>query len=445
MPKHYIVLGGGISGLALAWRLQKEPDVSVTLVEKEDRLGGWIDTIHIDGFLFDRGPRSCRTRGSGIATLKLIEELGLESETIAASPEAMKRYLYFNQRLTPLPSGLISFLSSPLSKGLFGAIWKDLRTPKSNEQDESVADFVERRLGKRFADIFFDPLAAGIYAGDIHKLSLRACFPFLAKWEEQQGGICKGLLFSKKAKNESLSPFVQKMLGYPMFSMKNGMETLPRSLASRLRGDIILSDPVQEISEEKDAIHVKLFSGKILAGDHLFCTLPSYGLNRLFPFLRTLCDQIPCASVAIVNLGYRKKLLRQSGFGYLIPSSEGEKVLGTVFDSCVFPVQAHSKEETRLTVMIGSSRIGDFDSWTKGQFLAAAQDALSRHLGIDQVPEVAEVKMARQAIPQYLVGHISRVGEIEKQIAARFPRVTLLGSSFYGVSVNDCISKAFCV
>lgn len=429
----YIILGGGISGLSLAWQLQKDPQARITLVEKSPRLGGWIETLHCAGFIFDRGPRSCRTRGTGLATLQLIEELGLEGEVIPASPAARQRYLYLDKRLQAMPNSLPSLLFSPLTNGLFKAMWQDFKTYGGPGWDESVAEFATRRLGRSFAERFFDPLVTGIFAGDMHKLSLRACFPFLAEWEAQHGGIVRSL-FKKKKQPASKSPFVQQMLKTSLFSFKNGMETLTQRLAERLNVAFLLGESV-------DALHeggVILASGRRLEADHIFSTLPAQSLQKLLPFSETLA-QIDFVSTAVVTLGYRQPVLKREGFGYLIPSTEQEKVLGVVFDSSVFPQQGSG---TRLTVMLGDRRLPNFDSCSKEQFLSIAQETLSRHLGIEKAPDFAEVKIARQAIPQYLVGHLERLRAIEQQVAKSFPQLTLLGSSFYGVSVNDCIARS---
>ncbi|MCE5317428.1 MAG: protoporphyrinogen oxidase [Parachlamydia sp.] len=435
MPKSYIILGGGISGLSLAWQLQKDSDAKVTLVEQAPRLGGWIETLHKNGFLFDRGPRSCRSRGSGLATLQLIEELGLEAEVIPASPAARRRYLYLDKRLQAMPNSLPGLLFSPVTNGLFKALWQDIRTRGGPGRDESVADFAERRMGRAFAERFFDPLVTGIFAGDMHKLSLRACFPFLAEWEEQHGGIVRAL-FKKKKRPSDLSPFIQQMLKTSIFSFRNGMETLPQRLAERLNVDILLGEAVEALHADRGS--VRLSSGRTLDADHIFSTLPAHSLQKLLPFSATL-NQIPYASTAVVNLGYRKRILKKEGFGYLIPSSEREQVLGVVFDSSAFPQQG--TDETRLTVMLGDSRIPDFGAWSKEKFLSIAQEALMRHLGIDQTPDLAEIKIAPRAIPQYLVGHLDRLRTMEQE-ARRYPKLTLLGSSFYGVSVNDCIARS---
>ena len=391
MVKQILILGAGISGLTLAWSLQKEKDVHITLIEKEARIGGWVDTLHSEGYLFERGPRSFRTQGAGTSTLQLIEALGLEKEIISAAPTARYRYLYQNQTLHRVPNNPIHLLTSPLSKGVFSALWKDWKTKGGPGNDESIATFVERRLGKEIADRFFDPLVSGIFAGDIQKLSLRACFPSLAEWEDKNGGLLRGALSYKKKSKQLHSPFVQTMLKQPLLSFKRGMETLTQSLAAQFKGEILLGHTAESIGFEESPSHpqaiVRLANGKILYADALYSTLPASSLGKLLaprdPKLANRLKQIPSASIAIVSLGYQRPILKQKGFGYLIPSSEGETTLGVIWDSCVFPQQACYSGETRLTVMLGGSRMENFNTWTPTQFILEAKNALSRHLGID--------------------------------------------------------------
>jgi oxygen-dependent protoporphyrinogen oxidase len=154
-----------------------------------------------------------------------------------------------------------------------------------------------------------------------------------------------------------------------------------------------------------------------------------------------LLNDIPSTSVAVVNLGYRKSVLDRSGYGYLVPSCEKEPVLGMVWDSSVFPQQSNHAEETRLTVMIGTARLHNFAACREEDFVDIALGAIHRHLGIRTPPCAIVVKIARQAIPQYTIGHAARVKEIEQRLAALSPRIRLLGNGLHGVSVNECIAQ----
>ena len=145
-----------------------------------------FQTIRNHEFLFEQGPRSCRPKGNGVETLKLIEDLGLQDQVIPGDPSSSMRYLYTGGKLEALPNGLFSFFMSPLTNGVFKAIWRDLTTaPDPN--DETIYSFISRRFSPGIAERLIDPMATGIYAGDIRKLSITSCFPLLKQWEKENG------------------------------------------------------------------------------------------------------------------------------------------------------------------------------------------------------------------------------------------------------------------
>lgn len=426
MKPPVVIIGAGISGLALGWALkQQDPDLDLVILEKNHRPGGWIETIHTENFLFEQGPRSCRTSGTGLATLQLVEELGLQDEVIFPSPAAKRRYLYTNHQLQALPSGLLSLIFSRLMKDLLPALWNDLKTAASRLPDETVFDFFSRRFSPEIAEKFIDPLCSGIYAGDIRSLSVSACFPLLYKWEQEHGSILKGMWRHKKHENLECSSFVKKIQKHSLFTFKNGMEVLVHKLHSNLTPHIQFHSPVKAILTEADGLKVLTETGKAIHAAHVFDTRP--------------CPQISMASVAVVSMGWHEKVLRKEGFGYLIPSKEKQSLLGIVWDSSAFPQQNRSPNETRLTAMVGGSHMADFPSCQPEKLIEISLRSIKEHLQISLPPKTIRLKIARHAIPQYHVGHLRKISEIDRTSP---PGVTLLGSSLYGVSVNDCVHQA---
>lgn len=448
MSRHIVILGAGITGLALGWFLKRDfgSKIKITILEKSNRSGGWIESIEKNGFLFDLGPRSCRSGGNGITTLKLIEELNLQNEVIVAARSAHQRYLYRGQRLQKLPSNLLAMLFSPLTRGLWPALYRDWRTPSIDVEDESIYAFMSRRFSKELAEQFMDPLVSGIYAGDIHRLSLKSCFPLLHQWEQSHGSVVRGMMFAKKKIEEPCSAFVKKMKNHALFSFQKGMETLPRHLEKHLQGEIQFKSCVTALDFMGKGVNVQLLDGSLLHADHVYSTISSEALASLVrphhPKLADSLSSIFSTSVAVVNVGYRKKVLQEMGFGYLIPSLEKENILGVVWDSCVFPQQNQFKAQTRLTVMIGGAHLSDFQQFTPNDFLEMALKALKKHLLIDENPDVTCVKIASAAIPQYVLGHEKRLSYIKNEMAQLSSHITSLGSSYSGVSVNDCIAQA---
>ena len=224
--------------------------------------------------------------------------------------------------------------------------------------------------------------------------------------EKRSGSLVRGMLKKKGG-------------GHGLFSFRNGMETLPRRLAERLEIDVRLNHPVTKITCYEDHVEVEA-GGATFAASHLYSTLPAHVLASLVDI-----PIVEARSIGVVSLGYRKQVLDKEGFGYLIPSKEEEAILGAVWDSSVFPQQNRSPEETRITVMMEEPDV------TK------AQEALQRHLGITAEPQATSCLLAKGAIPQYTLGHAERVKRTEQDLPSR---IMALGSSYYGVSVNDCVA-----
>ncbi|MGE4573334.1 protoporphyrinogen oxidase [Parachlamydia sp.] len=444
---HIVILGAGISGLTLAWSLKQRlgTNIHISILEKENRSGGYMHTHHQDGFLFEYGPRSCRPSGAGLETLKLIESLQLQNDIITENVEAKKRYLWKDQTLHPLPNGFFSFLTSPLTKKTIWPIAREFLRPKTKVADESIFSFFNRRFSPEIAETLIDPLVNGIYAGDIRKLSIRSCFPLFHEMEQTYGSLVKGFLLSPK-KSYSLSDFQSKMQKTSLFSFRKGIETLPKELSKHLTAELKLNHTVTALNFDHDAIRIQLNDKRSLEANYLFSTLPSHALAKLTdhaPFIEQLTS-IPHVPIAVVNLGWHQPILKQQGFGFLIPSREKEKILGIVWDSSVFPTQNTIPNQTRLTVMIGGALFcpHHFATLDASQFIALACKAVEKHLDIFQPPDTCAVKIIPQAIPQYLVGHHEKVKMIQQIAANIHPHFQVLGSSFFGVSVNDCIKKS---
>lgn len=412
MSRQVVILGAGISGLSCAWALKKKygSEVAITIIEKSHRAGGWVQTIHQDSFLFELGPHSFR--GSAEHLWQLIEELGLQDQIIQSDPSARQRYLYSQQKLQVLPYSFLSLLTSPYLFSLVGAMARDLWMPKGTHPDESVEDFFTRRFGGFVANQFADPLVSGIFAGDSRRLSMKACFPKLHQSEQEHRSVLKGMLSSKKKVKRGI------------FSFKEGMETLPQEIVNQLDAKILYRAEPSHLTSHPDHIQIQLSNGKVIEADQVISTIPLYALNHLISM-----PSLPYATVTVVNVGYNEPVLKQQGFGYLIPRQEQESILGCIWDSNVFPQQSRP-HQTRLTVMLNESTVENAK--------AVSFDALQRHLNIKVLPASTHITIAKHAIPQYVVGYAELKQSIYHSISS-IPRLQLLGTAFNGVSINDCV------
>jgi oxygen-dependent protoporphyrinogen oxidase len=425
-PLRVAILGGGISGLSLAYFLKKRSPLplSITIFEKAFIPGGWIRTSVEEGFFFEKGPRSLRGQDSA-ETVSLLRELGLEDQLVQAPPEAYVRYLYRQGRLEKVPASLFEALRSPLTRPFIGTMVKELFRSKGGPEDESIFAFFERRFSTPFAETFIDPMLKGIFAGDSRKLSMRAAFPKLKALEESHGSLIKGMLFAKKT--EGLKG---------IYGLKSGMGSLIDSLQMHLKDEIQLANPVLKIEKSGKGIQLETASGTAQF-DRVISTLPAHALQAILPpsTLKDDLKEIPFASVAVCTLGYKERVNRYPGFGYLVPSSENQGILGVVFDSSAFPFHNRHPEETRMTVML------DPLDMSQKACLDVAIRTVNRHLGIEKAPDFAKCTLAKQAIAQYPVGFPGLLKKMEQSVQ-EFPGLSFLGTSFHGISVNQAISAS---
>lgn len=407
--KRILILGAGISGMSAAHFLSKSPDLEITVIEKQNRLGGWIDTDFSSGFLFENGPRTFRTSTSA-ELLNLADDLRLKEECIFSNPDAKGRYLWTKGKLKSLPVW---------SKDFFKGLVNEWRVPPKKE-DETVWDFACRRFNPEVAELFFDPWVIGIYAGDIHRLSARACFPAFKRWEDTYGCLTKGFFRQKRKKG----PF--------LFTFQRGVSSLIDALAERFSGKICLEEEVQAIEFDAEGVRVKT-SKNVHAADYVFSALPCQILGK---YVASELSQMRMTGTTVVNLGYAKEVLKKKGFGYLVSSFLNDEVLGCVFNSNIFPQHNMHKKEARLTVKLRRTNLLEQEA------IEIALEALRNHLGIDCSPDFAKVIKIENAFPQFDIGHLERIAAFEKKVAEELPRLKVLGNFFYGAGVNDCVARA---
>lgn len=439
------VIGGGISGLAAAYAVRTfgKGMFKTAVFEKEKRAGGWIKTLRKEGFLFDLGPHTIRTRGSGLEALSLALELNLESELLFPSKKSHARYILRNGTLEKIPSGLISLLFSPLTKSLLPALCRDLLIPRGGDEDETVADFFSRRFSKNMAESLIDPMIKGIYAGDSRKLSLKACFPDLYQAEKEYRSLLLWTLFGKSEKTDPKLKAL-KSKG-PLFSFKRGTGVLTEALEKTLEDSLFLGDSVASIHFDKTWTLI-LSSGKEVKARAVIGALPLNPLKQLLkphiPEISSVID-IPYASLAVVPLGFKKELpCMKDGFGYLVPTSEKSPLLGAIFDSSIFPDQGSGHLKTRMTAMLGGDLFKDVIEKSDEEIKELAIKELSSHLHSPLTPDFIEVHRARSAIAQYIPGHLRKVQELQTLLEKKLPHFDWIGSSVGGVSIGDCIRGA---
>lgn len=398
------ILGAGISGLSLAYYLKKkyQDHINITLIEKDIRVGGLIRSEKKEGHIIEWGPKSIRPFGKGEFTEALIQELGLKKKELSCKTK--KRYLLVRGRLRKVPS--LFFL-----KKIFIGLIKDLFCTTITQEDETIASFCIRHFGKTFTCQFVDPFIKGIFAGDIHKLSVHACLPQLCEIEKKHRSLILGF---KKRKNKEKKP---------PYSFNKGLQELPDKILEVLDAEVLLGTEVKNAYQKENQVNLIFKEGYERSFDFVFSTLPAYALKELDIGIANL-DTIEFFDINVFTFCFDKKILFKEGFGYLVPEKEGEKILGAVFDSCLFDEVC-----TQITIMA-----------KKSVTIEEAKNSLRKHLKIDTEPSF--IISSTSKLPQYTLGHLQRVKDIEESIKKKIPRFKAVGSSFYGVSINDCIYQS---
>ncbi|TPX32223.1 protoporphyrinogen oxidase [Synchytrium microbalum] len=471
-----VVLGGGISGLAATYYLSSLlPATTITLVEQSSRWGGWIESIKRPNpqtntqILFERGPRTLRPSGlPGAITLDLVHKIGLERNILKVpktSPAARNRFLYYKSQINALPHSLSSLITSnaPATKGIIASGISEPFRRKAHVHDETIHSFISRRFGNHVADTLISSVVQGIWAGDAKNLSVKSTFTSLWDAERKFGSVVLGMLLNKPPKvdlrelcggDEDEMRFITDVQETcSVYSFKDGMQEIPDALvgvlSKRKNVEMKLGVGCQELRVKGDSIEVKLSDSTHKSASHIISSIPIPSLSRILPqsIPKTDLSAIPYVDVCVINLAYASpNILPIDGFGYLIPPSENESILGVVFDSCALP-QQDQVPMTRVTVMMGGhafkAKFGEVDDVSNERLLQVALEALSRHLGIKEEPIDVVVGVQRQCIPQYVLGHADRMGNIRKALDEwSGNRISFIGAADGGVGLNDCIKSA---
>lgn len=449
LMREIVIIGGGISGLAAAYRLERlGDDVAVTLVEREPHLGGKILTERTDGFIIEGAPDSFLARKArGIA---LCQELGLADQLYGRNPRYEKTFVRCQNELHRLPAGLTGMIPTNLAAltsstlispaGQARLAQEATLPPAPRNGDESIAGFVTRRLGREVYERLVEPLMSGIYAGDGEQLSLAATFPQLRQLELQHGSLLKGLQAS------SAGGAVEQPAYPPFVSLRGGMGTLVEALVSRLtRTTLLTGVGVRAVAQNDNGYTVMLADGRTLVAAALILTTPAFVTAQLLqtvaPDLAALHAAIPYASAALITLAFPTARLPRplDGYGYVIPKVEGGDVLACTWTSSKWEGRA---PDGQALIRVYAGRYGrrDVTELDDAELLDLADDEVRRTLGPMPPAQLVRIHRWPQAMPQYLLGHTERLAQIEAAVQAQ-PGLFLAGAAYRGVGIPDCIES----
>lgn len=445
--KRIAIIGGGIAGLSAAFYLEKArrngAELQWTLFEKSNRLGGVLQTEQRDGFVFEAGADSFLTAKP--EATQLCRELGLGDQLIGSN-EGRKTYILVKGKLVPIPQGLEFMVPTqiwPMATTPLFSFGTKLRmaaelfsSVRKDASDESVGAFVRRHFGQEMVDRVAEPLLAGVYGGDVEALSIRAVLPRFAEMERDNGSLVRATL-KAKAKRVAAPP-------QPMFtSLRNGMQQMIDALVQALpQSSIRLQQQEISVRQVNDDWQVES-SGIAERFQAVLLAVPapsSAGLLRQFhPALIEGLSKIQYTSSAAVALAYDQAEL-PVGHGFLVPRSERRKIMACTFVHKKFANRA-PEGKRMLRCFFSSSRMPELLTYSDEALQQIARQELKDILGVTAEPIFARTFKWDRAMAQYAPGHLDRVAEMEKIIAA-MPGFHVIGNSFHGIGVPDCIKSA---
>ncbi|HPR64932.1 MAG TPA: protoporphyrinogen oxidase [Thermoanaerobaculia bacterium] len=430
-PLSSLIVGAGISGLTLGCLLH-EANQKVTVLERSERPGGSIETLKEDGYLLELGPNT--VLNNNVAIDELIRKVGLEEEKLIAGQTSRKRFIFRNDRLVPLPGGPIGFLTTPVFS--WKAKFRLLAEPFIGraEREETIAEFVTRRLGPEFLTWAVGPFVSGVYAGDASRLSVRWATRKIYALEEKYGGLIRGALAKRKGPQPAGG----------LLSFREGLGALPNALGNYLGSNLHHGCAVQSIHTDGKGFSIISDNGSTYQADRVIITGDAKDAARILDPLGETepLSSMPYAGVIVVGMGFSRDAVKHplDGFGFLVPPFYNKPILGCLFPSTLFPGRA-PEDRVLLTAFLGGSMHMDVLDWEDDRVMATTMDFLRPLLGITGDPSFVRMKHWPRAIPQYTIGHGERVRWAE-EMRKTHPGLEFAGNLLSGVSVADCIGNA---
>lgn len=449
--KRIAIIGGGISGLSAAYALEEKRraglHVEYTLYEVGNRFGGVLVTERVDGCILEAGPDSFLTEKPWATDL--CAKLGLAGQLIGSNDADRKTYILVRGKLIEMPDGLMFMVPTKLAPTIFSPLFSAqtklrmarewFHPPHKANGDETVAAFVERHYGREMVDRLADPLLSGVYGGEASQLSVRAVLPRFAEMEAKHGSLGRAMLAARSAMARNAKESAKSLFT----SLENGMQQMVDVLVAALDPNALkLGAAVQAVAPEAGGwiVSAGLQSDEF---DAVILALPTKAaaslLLRCGPQLAEELGGIEYTSSVTVALGYDKQV-RDSlppGFGFLVPRSEGKRMLAATFVHNKFPHRAPD-DRAILRCFLGGARGEQMLALSENDILGTVREELNAILHLKAEPLFARVFKWNGAMAQYGVGHLERLERIEV-LRGKLPGLALAGNGYNGIGVPDCV------
>ncbi len=424
-----IIIGAGISGLTVAWHLQKK-NIDYLLLEATDRAGGYIQSERDGDYLFESGPNSLLADAD---LFSFLEELDLKSQILESNDVSKNRYIFRRGKYRKLPSKPQELLfNSFFSWKTKWAIYRELNKKPQNIENETLAGFFGRRFSREIVDYALNPFVSGIYAGNPEEMMLEKTFPLLKEYEQQYGSVIRGFMKNNKSERRKSISFV------------DGMETLPAKIAEKLE-NVVLKSKVHAVfrNEPSHEFLLDTTNGAYNA-NYLVVTSPAYTiphyLIKLFPKFANAVLQIDYPKMCVVHTVYKKQDVRHplNGFGGLNPFKENLFTLGSIWSGSTFKGRC-PEDEVLFTSFVGGRMREEYAELGDEEIKTRVNQELKKNYQISNEPVFQKIMHWDKAIPQYNQNALE-AQEMSKTLEKE--NIFICGNWVDGVSISDCIKKA---
>jgi protoporphyrinogen/coproporphyrinogen III oxidase len=449
--KRIAIIGGGISGLSTAFAFEEQRRIGMpfeyVVFESGSRLGGVLRTEHVDGCLIEAGPDSFLTEKPWAADL--CRQIGLGEQTIGSNDAQRKTYILVRGKLVTMPDGLMFMVPTKVLPALLSPLFSTgtkfrmmrewFHPPRKAEGDETVAALVERHYGMEMVDRLADPLLSGVYGGEASQLSVRAVLARFADMEAKYGSLGRGMMSARKKMAQARPGPAQ-----PLFtSLRDGMEQMTDALVAHLpQSSLQVNYPVLEVRIQKSGWLVSAAEGS----EHFDAVIIATPAPAAAELLNTVSNDLAAelrdigySSSVTVTLGYGPEVRASlpPGFGFLVPRTEGKRMLAATFVHNKFP---HRAPEGRALIrcFLGGARDEAVLQLSEEKISDIVRTELRQILGLSAEPGFVRVYKWKGAMAQYAVGHLERLERIEG-MRRQLPGLALAGNAYHGIGVPDCV------
>ncbi|PID14438.1 protoporphyrinogen oxidase [Sporosarcina sp. P34] len=453
--KKVVIIGGGITGLAAAYYMQKDAreqglPIDIMMIEASTELGGKIQTVRRDGYVIERGPDSFLIRKKSVD--QLATELGIGDQLVRnATGQA---YIYLHNHMHKIPAGAVMGVPTEIkpfiTSGLFSLSGKiraagDFVLPRSEiTGDQSLGKFFRRRFGTEVVENLIEPLLSGVYAGDIDHMSLESTFPQFYEVEKNHRSLILGMRKTTPKQLPQKNSHSSKKTG-AFHTLKNGLDSLVIALEEQLTDvNVMKGTRVTSIMKQDDRAVLTLNDQQQIVADAVIMSTSHTVASHLFEphgLLKEL-GTIPTTSVATVALGYPKNAMKSDidGTGFLVPRSSNHSITACTLVDRKWPT---TTPDDKVMVRAFVGRVGEeaIVDLPDAEIEKIVRKDLEDILKLEGEPDFCIITRWKEDRPQYRVGHKEKVLRAREEIQSAFPMVELAGASYNGVGLPDCIDQ----